>query len=191
MKRPARTWFTADQHFGHAAVINMCSRPFSSVDEMDREMIAAWNAAVAPDDIVYHLGDFSHKAKHDHVRGIFAALHGRKHLVIGNHDRQPALQCSWEEAVQMRGLVLDDVQIVLCHYGMRTWPGQHRGALMLYGHSHGRLPGSRSTLDVGVDSVGYAPVDLPTIQARMAALPRLAYDEGRLIDDEPADTLTL
>lgn len=190
MKRPVRTFFTADQHFGHHAVIGMCNRPFATVDEMDRSMIEQWNAAVALDDIVYHLGDFSHKAKHDRVRGIFAALHGRKHLIIGNHDRQPTLQQPWVEAVQMGGVVVDGIRIVMCHYGLRVWPGMHRGAIMLYGHSHGRLPGSRTTLDVGVDAVGYAPIDLPTIQARMAALPMPAYDEGRPVD-EPGDALTV
>lgn len=190
MKRPVRTWFTADQHFGHAAILGMCSRPFTDVDAMDRAMVEQWNDVVAPDDIVFHLGDFAHKCKPDRVKSIFAALHGRKHLIIGNHDRQPALQQPWQEAVQMRAVVLDSVQIVLCHYGLRVWPGMHRNSIMLYGHSHGRLPGSRQTLDVGVDAVGFAPVDLPTIQARMAALPRVAYDEGQPVADDIEDALT-
>jgi calcineurin-like phosphoesterase family protein len=187
--RQPRTWFTGDSHFGHGAIIDMACRPYRDVDEMDRAMIRAWNDVVASDDIVWHLGDFAHKAEPARVKSIFSALHGKKSLILGNHDKQATLQCDWEEAVPMRGLAIDGQQIVMCHYGMRVWPGMHRG--MFYGHSHGRLPGSRQTLDVGVDSVGFAPVDLPTILARMAALPRLAYDEGRPIGEDLEDALTL
>jgi calcineurin-like phosphoesterase family protein len=45
-------WFTADTHFHHAAVIDYCKRPFSSVEEMDEAMVAAWNARVSKTDIV-------------------------------------------------------------------------------------------------------------------------------------------
>tara|TARA_R110002124_G_scaffold16882_7_gene71445 strand:+ start:11792 stop:11965 length:174 start_codon:yes stop_codon:yes gene_type:complete len=49
---------------------------------------------------------------------------------------------------------------------------------------------SRKSLDAGVDSLWPAPVDLPTIQARMAALPRASYDEGK-IEGDLEDALTL
>jgi hypothetical protein len=39
-----KVYFTADTHFNHANVINHCARPFASIDEMNREMIARWNA---------------------------------------------------------------------------------------------------------------------------------------------------
>lgn len=82
--------FTSDTHFGHAAVINLCSRPFTSVDEMDQEMIERWNAAVRPSDTVWHLGDFAHKCRPDRINWIFSRLNGTKHLIVGNHDKRPA-----------------------------------------------------------------------------------------------------
>jgi calcineurin-like phosphoesterase family protein len=42
---------------------------------------------------------------------------------------------------------------------------------MLYGHSHGRLPGTRTSLDVGVDCWSYLPVTLDEIRDRLATLP--------------------
>ena len=36
-------WFTADQHFGHANIIEHSGRPFVSVDEMNRAIIDRWN----------------------------------------------------------------------------------------------------------------------------------------------------
>ena len=32
-------YFTADMHFGHRAIINMQSRPFESVEEMNRVLL--------------------------------------------------------------------------------------------------------------------------------------------------------
>ena len=56
-------FFTADTHFGHAAARAFYRRPFATVAEMDTAMVARWNAAVAPDDEVWHLGDFAVRHK--------------------------------------------------------------------------------------------------------------------------------
>ncbi len=33
------TFFIADTHFGYSSIINLCNRPFESVEEMDKFMI--------------------------------------------------------------------------------------------------------------------------------------------------------
>tara|TARA_R110002124_G_scaffold133942_2_gene296444 strand:- start:5153 stop:5380 length:228 start_codon:yes stop_codon:yes gene_type:complete len=53
-----------------------------------------------------------------------------------------------------------------------------RGAIQLFGHSHGRMPGTRQCIDVGVDVMGYVPVTLPEIKSRLAMLPALDFREG-------------
>jgi calcineurin-like phosphoesterase family protein len=52
-------YFTSDHHFGHAAARAFYRRPFASVADMDREMVAHWNSVVKPGDEVWHLGDFA------------------------------------------------------------------------------------------------------------------------------------
>ncbi|HIY67347.1 MAG TPA: hypothetical protein H9830_13860 [Candidatus Agrococcus pullicola] len=48
---------TSDTHFGHVRIIELAHRPFAEVTEMDEEIVRRWNAVVAPDDVVLHLGD--------------------------------------------------------------------------------------------------------------------------------------
>ena len=35
----------------------------------------------------------------------------------------------------MLAVKVDDVPLVLCHYGMRVWEGSQRGVIHLYGQS--------------------------------------------------------
>jgi len=50
-------WFTSDTHFSHARIIELCDRPFKDYHHMNEFIIGNWNAAVAWDDEVTHLGD--------------------------------------------------------------------------------------------------------------------------------------
>lgn len=61
------TWFTADFHLGHANIIRYCSRPFSTVEEMDQAIVERLNASVKPNDVLYFLGDFVWEASHGSV----------------------------------------------------------------------------------------------------------------------------
>lgn len=169
----SRIWFTADTHLGHANIIRYCARPFASTAEMDSVLIANWNAVVAPDDEVWHLGDFAHRGARspdDYLR----RLNGRKHLIHGNHDGAAARRSAlWASSQPMAEITVAGRHVVLLHYAMRVWPRSHHGALHLFGHTHGRLMGDRQSCDVGVDYPAwrYRPVSLNEIQAHLATLP--------------------
>lgn len=160
-------WFTADTHFGHAAVIRHSRRPFESVEAHDAALIANWNAIVRKGDTVYHCGDF---AWHDptHYRSL---LSGQIHLVKGNHDRLKAgAEAAFVTVSDIKKVKIGVQKIYLCHYAMRVWNCSHYGSWQLYGHSHGSLsddPRARS-LDVGVDCHGYAPVSFDRVSELMA-----------------------
>jgi calcineurin-like phosphoesterase family protein len=166
-----RTWFTADTHFGHEAIIRHCSRPFADAAEMNEALIANWNAVVRPKDDVWHLGDFGPRSRNT-VEALLARLHGRKHLIHGNHDTGQARGASgWASSQPFAEVTVEGERIVLLHYAMRVWPRSHHGSLHLYGHSHGQLPGDRQSCDVGVDAWAYRPVGLTEIRERLAGLP--------------------
>jgi calcineurin-like phosphoesterase family protein len=153
------TFFTADTHFGDHRTINIQRRPFGSVGEMDAALVAGWNAVVGTEDEVWHLGDVARRAAD--VPALLARLNGRKHLLRGNND--PAATVSapgWASVGDYAEIELDGHRLVLCHYPFRSWNGQHRGAINLHGHSHGRLRPTLRQFDVGVDPRGFAPVSL-------------------------------
>lgn len=50
-------WFISDTHFSHANIIGYTGRPFQSVSEMNKKLMANWNALVEPQDTVFFLGD--------------------------------------------------------------------------------------------------------------------------------------
>ena len=80
-----RTWFTSDQHFGHANIIKYCNRPFKSVEEMDAAMVERWNKTVGKDDMVWCLGDIC-LGDRSRLKDLVSSLNGRINLVMGNHD---------------------------------------------------------------------------------------------------------
>jgi len=183
----ATTWFTADPHFGHRNILAMEGRPFASIEEHDEALILAWNSRVRPSHEIFVIGDFAMNSSAERCQEIFARLNGRKHLIIGNHDKARHTGLSWAtDPADLRTVVLDGVRLVLCHYGMRTWPGAWRGALHLYGHSHGKLPPTSRSCDVGVDAWGYRPVSLPEIKERLAATPE-APEEQRIEAEDDAE----
>lgn len=170
-----RIFFTSDTHFGDPNIIRIRKRPFASIDEMDAAMIANWNGVVGKGDRVYHLGDFAHRDCF-HGADYLDRLNGEIHLIIGNHD-DILMETAGHLFASTEALSELDWQgrrFVLCHYPMRDWPYAARGAYHLYGHVHSALdktPFGRS-LDVCIESHGFAPVRIETVAAILDQRPQ-------------------
>lgn len=145
-------YFTSDTHFGRAAIIDYCQRPYTSVVEMNRDLAARWNATVSMTDVVYHLGDVMWWSK-DHKT--IPCLNGQVKLVPGHHDT-PQILRYLTEAWQWEILppVTQVGSATLCHYPLRSWVRKYQ----LHGHSHGTLRALPNQLDVGVDAQHLAPL---------------------------------
>lgn len=163
-----KTFFTADLHLGHGKILEYCNRPFLNVAEMDYELIRRWNVVVGQDDRVYHIGDFTLRGV-DAFRDYASQLNGWISFLPGSHDRGWINHDGLGDRVKVlppiAEIEIDKKHIVLCHYAMRVWNRSHYGALHLYGHSHGMLPGlPYSSMDVGVDTKpAYTPYSLDEI----------------------------
>lgn len=158
-----KTFYISDTHFGHRGIIKLCGRPFGSVEEMDEALVAKWNAKVGPEDIVYHLGDFSWPDKAD----MFHRLNGEKHLLIGNHDYTEVKSLPWYSAMQYREVEEmiggEKKKLVLFHYPIADFHGQYKGGYHFYGHVHNTDPSRFSSIlpknafNVGVEMLNYEP----------------------------------
>jgi calcineurin-like phosphoesterase family protein len=168
-----KTWFTADTHLGHSGLIEHGYRPaFKSIEEMENTIVTNWNELVGPRDTVWILGDFTLAGAAEAERLLTRLNGARLHLIWGNHDRNSVRRLArWASSSYATEINLDGRHIVLCHYAMRVWNGWGRGTIMLYGHSHGGLPGCRQSTDVGVDSWDFRPVSIEQIEARLATQP--------------------
>jgi len=180
-------FFTADQHFGHANIIEYCTRPFATVEDMDAEMVRRWNEKVGPSDKVYHLGDFTLGSD---ARKYFKLLNGRVVItgVAGHHDHRwidivlpkvdregttDMLSASgWRVRIASPMVVLQTRVykmgeypqiIVLCHYPFARWDRCHYGSWHLHGHCHGRYRADGLICDVGVDNNDFYPVSLQEV----------------------------
>ncbi len=158
-------YFTSDTHFGDHRTLNIHKRPFTSVAEMNEALVAAWNGIVSDADDVWHLGDFARKLAD--VPALLATLNGRIHLIRGNNDPAGIVDLpGWASVRDYHEIELGETKLVLCHYPFRSWNGQHRGAINLHGHSHGKLKPLPRQYDVGVDARGFRPIPLPALLAR-------------------------
>lgn len=147
----------------------MKQRLESACHEMDETMIARWNDTVAPDDHVWHLGDFAYKSRRCEPANYLYRLNGKKHLIRGNHDGQATWASTyWAFSECYAELRLDKTSLVLFHYAMRVWNGSFRKqTIQLFGHSHGVLPPLVGQCDVGVDCWDFRPVSLEQIKDRI------------------------
>ena len=138
------TFFTADLHFGHGAIIDFCNRPFDNVEQMNKKMISNWNSRVKNDDHVYIVGDLFYggrdAAGQNEAIEIVKKLNGILHLIAGNHDfpylKNMEYHYLFADVDQLRYLRLGKEDIYLCHYPIAEWSGYFRGSWHIYGHIH-------------------------------------------------------
>jgi calcineurin-like phosphoesterase family protein len=175
-----------DPHFGHRKIMDFCAktRPYlleekrddkgkliitdADINRMDDDLIERWNRRTKGKTI-YCLGDFTfyRDENREKAEKIFNALHGDKHLIVGNHDHTMTKRFGWSSVSSIRNIRIGDQLFVMHHFPMSHWDRMVHGSIQLYGHVHGdpNVPG-RDTLrmfepaiDNGVDE----PISLAEI----------------------------
>ena len=164
-------YFTSDEHYGHKTIIYYSERPFSSVDEMNSELIRRFNSKVSRGDITVHLGDFAFYKSYDRAMEIISQLNGQHIFLRGSHDMWLPREVTRDMGHEIWERHIDKQTVVACHYAMRHWAKSHYGSWQLHGHSHGHLDPIGKLMDVGVDSHDYYPVSWGEVQAYMKGRP--------------------
>lgn len=130
------TWFISDLHFYHKNILEYepIARPFSSLEEMHETMIERWNSVVKQKDIVFVLGDFCFSKS---GLGIASRLHGKKRLIMGNHDTFTSRDYL-EYFDKLHG-VLFWKDCILTHVPVHTNQLGRRSVLNVHGHLHSKI----------------------------------------------------
>lgn len=154
-------YFTADHHFGHEKIIKLCKRPFKDLAEMESALIDNWNSIIKPNDDVWHLGDLTYKGEVSVLKQRLDSLHGRIHLIKGNHDfKTLKYKERFSSIVDYAELKIQDQNFVLFHYPISSWNKMRHGSIHLHGHCHGSFVPIGRMLDVGVDCHDFKPLSV-------------------------------
>lgn len=173
-------YYISDMHFFHKNVTkegnNFDNRPFNSLAEMHQYMKEKWNSKITNGDTVYILGDIAMRGTNEELIALVAQLKGRKVLIKGNHDDVSDMRYKniFEEIYDYKEITdyvdQDAYKLVLSHYPILMWNGQHRGTIHLYGYTHNtyenefyqeclRKPGDSTFNDIYYDGENHIYID--------------------------------
>jgi len=192
-----KVFVISDMHLGHANVIKYCSRPFSDVVEMNKTLIANWNAVVGENDIVINIGDFI-------WRGgiwdkILEKLNGKQILVLGNHDRRSDAEKAEKQTDKLL-FVGDMIEIrynnnrfFVCHYPLANWSASYYDMYHLYGHIHEKSfdVGSPKKYNCCVELNNYTPQLLMDVKERIDEKCRILREEKHQVESVSSSETTI
>ena len=157
-------WIWSDLHLRHANIIKYCDRPFDTVDEMDRQLLATWKSTVGPGDVILNAGDvaLAGRLTGQHLQDVRRAP-GMKILVAGNHEfnrKNRSVTPHGHDAVAPMAIIRSDPALVITHVPLLEVPP---GWLNVHGHVHNKHERSDRHINVCVEKTGYHPIRLETI----------------------------
>lgn len=139
-------FITSDWHFCHNKEFIWKTRNFSSINEMNEEIIKRNNKLVKPEDDLYVLGDLLLGGEKSLEQGLnlISKINGKLHLVRGNHCTDKR----WEAFSKLSNVVAMDNSIYLKHQGYHFYMSHFPSltgnndkflkqmTLNLFGHTH-------------------------------------------------------
>jgi len=168
--------FFSDPHFGHRRICELAKRPFKSVNEMDETLIKNYNDMIGQDDTVVWLGDCFLTGA-DRKKELMSVLHGRKLLVIGNHDKSISgmARIGFDIVVKQCVTHIAGRTCRLSHYPYRGTeayireenvtdryedrrPPRYKGEVLIHGHTHSKRRIFQNMINVCCDAWDYKPV---------------------------------
>lgn len=180
-------WFISDHHFFDKEILtyrdkggNLIRPLFASIHEMHEYMIDKWNSVVKPKDKVYHLGDvFSVHDKSNYVlfQELWSKLHGKKTLILGNHDLDLIFMVNGKDSRGQRLFKsvytlrkLPEFGLLLHHIPLQRESNFHFKSnqyfTCVHGHIHQNIVPESGYINVCVEQVDYTPVHLDEIRKK-------------------------
>ena len=145
------------------------TRPFSTTEEMDEALVDNWNSVVKPGDKVYHLGDVTFSSKENYIKNIHNRLHGKKRLIVGNHDDVKFLAPYFEKVMLWRmfpdwGLLMTHVPVHPSTLGENRFTGKQM--INVHGHIHSNPSpeGPYKCVCVEQPHMNYTPINIEELR---------------------------
>jgi calcineurin-like phosphoesterase family protein len=132
-----KVFVTSNQQFGRKGAIKAYKRPFIDIEDMNLQLVEAWNSVVSNDDIVYVLGNFAWDPETLEV--MTNALNGDIIVISGEYDKAA------KELAESLGL-LDieylhnaieyhpEINASLSYWPLSEWQGKAKGAYSIIGY---------------------------------------------------------
>jgi calcineurin-like phosphoesterase family protein len=180
-KPTSKVWFVSDLHAGHEKDFILNPRGYKTAKEAYEDIFNQWNAVVAPEDIVFNLGDLvvgagtnSEQVANEMIHG----LNGNWFFIFGNHNagikqiyrkelkEQFNLDSDYRELFPLwtkdekitfigdyAEIIVDGQFIILGHYPIESWNEMGKKSIHIHGHCHRNLPINKNLrrIDVGWD----------------------------------------
>jgi len=160
-----KIFLTSNQQFGRNGAIDTYKRPFSSVNEMNFELIDRWNSVVSEDDTVYVLGNFAWDPESAELA--VKALHGNIIFLNGEYDN------AIEEIIEVIGSddfsflynaieEVPEANVVLSYWPLMDWPEKDKGTYSVIGYPDKKYQTNHKTkiINCACDFWDFKPIDI-------------------------------
>lgn len=177
------THFYSDPHFGHKGIIDLCGRPYQSVEQMNEALISNYNAVVGTSDTVLWVGD-AFFMSFNRSKEVMDRLNGVKCLVRGNHDRSAKrmVELGFASSCEEAYIDIAGRAVRVCHYPYsygsrnedeRTLPyptKKNKEEILMHGHTHSSKRVIGRMIHVGVDAWDFTPASLKAVTKQLEEL---------------------
>ena len=172
-------WVTSDWHFNHANILRYCRPQFANIDEHNKYIIDRFNATVGKDDLVYVLGDVGFTPMTNLIP-LVQSMHGRKVLLIGNHDRGTIGEYRKAGFIEViKHPIYYSSNIILSHVPVQECL-DNPWAINLHGHLHNSTLSLPNYVNVNVELHDFLPLDMKVFEEKARAeCPQSRYQSFR------------
>jgi len=189
-------YYTSDPHFSHARILELCNRPFGSVEEMNEALIYNYNTTIRSRDRLIFMGDVALGKIADSLP-LINRIKGYKVLVPGNHDRiwpSKEMDKYRERFMPEYKKVFDEVWPQICYGHVKNIPvmfshlpytgdshsaedryqefrpSDEEGLPLICGHVHEKWKVSGRQVNCGVDVWDFKPVHEDQLEEELKKL---------------------
>lgn len=176
LNQPYNVWMIADTHFSHKNILHhqpkrieaMGLKDNTDIEGHDEYLVNIWLSQTKRNDHIYVMGDFimSDQQRALHLLHRLKSNGCKIHLIVGNHDKSTYKMFNMFESIDLIKVVTfkasvfpfleQDLEVVMCHYPMKSWQHKCWGSLMIHGHTHDNSPWEHEgsgdlQINVGID----------------------------------------